>query len=191
MRPPGGRRLCALSGLRLASRVTSVTAASALVVLAAAAIRPGASYTLDIGDPSAAGYTGGGFGRDVAVDDEGRKVVWVEGETARVRLPRAGWLGATIRIAMRPHVPIDAGPNAAPDAVQPGVVSSSVCAAINGQALGTSTLSPGWQEMTFPARGRDWNYGFNVLDLQFSYAVPARGEDRRALSAAIDRISVD
>ena len=53
--------------------VTSVTAASALVVVAAAAIRPGSSYTLDIGDPSTAGYTGGGFGRDVAVDDEGRR----------------------------------------------------------------------------------------------------------------------
>ena len=182
----------ALSGLRLASRVTSVTAASALVVLAAAAIRPGSSYTLDIGDPSTAGYTGGGFGRDVAVDDEGRKVVWVEGETARVRLPRAGWLGATIRIAIRPNVPIDAGPNAAPDAVQPGSgLVQRVSAALNGHALGTSTLSPGWQEMTFPARGRDWIYGFNVLDLQFSYALPVRAGDGRALSAAIDRISVD
>ena len=177
-----------LSGLRLASRVTSVTAACALVVLAAAAIRPGSSYTLDIGDPATAGYTGGGFGRDVAVDDEGRKVVWVEGETARVRLPRAGWLGATIRIAIRPNTLSDAGP----DAVQPGSgLVQRVSAALNGHALGTSTLSPGWQEITFPARGRDWIYGFNVLDLQFSYALPVRAGDGRALSAAIDRISID
>jgi hypothetical protein len=114
--------------------------------------------------------------------------VWVEGETARVRLPRAGWLGATIRIAIRPNTLIEAGP----DAVQPasGLVQR-VSAALNGHALGTSTLSPGWQDITFPARGRDWIYGFNVLDLQFSYALPVRAGDGRALSAAIDRISVE
>ena len=59
---------------------------------------------MDIGDPLMAGYTGGGFGKDVAVEDEGRRVVWVEGERARIRVPRAGWRGATIRMAIRPHI---------------------------------------------------------------------------------------
>ena len=35
------------------------------------------------------------------------------------------------------------------------------------------------------------DYGFNVLDLQFTYAEPMSGGDGRALSAAIDRITID
>jgi hypothetical protein len=176
----------ALSGLRLASRVASIAAVCSAIVLTAAAIRPGSSYTLDIGEPSTAGYTGGGFGRDIAVDDEGRRVVWVEGETARVRVPRAGWLGATIRVVIRPNV-MDAGVDAK---LHNGLVQR-VSAALNGRALGASTLAPGWQEITFASRGRDWRYGFNVLDLQFTYAVAARDGDGRALSAAIDRIRIE
>lgn len=182
----------ALPGLRLTSRVASVAAACALVVLVTAAIRPGSSYSLDIGEASTAGYTGGGFGKDVAVADEGRQVVWVEGETARVRLPRAGWVGATIRIAIRPNVLIAAGPTSEADAGRlDGNLVQRVSVALNGRALGVSTLSPGWQEITYASRGRDWIYGFNVLDLQFTYALPADGGDGRALSAAIDRISID
>ena len=182
----------ALSGLRLASRVTSVAVACTLVVLAAAAIRPGSSYSLDIGEPSTAGYTGGGFGKDVAVEDEGRQVVWVEGETARVRLPRAGWLGATIRIAIRPNILAKTEPSTALEAGRSdGGVVQRVSAALNGCALGVSTLAPGWQEITLRSRGRDWLYGFNVLDLQFTYAAPVRGGDGRPLSAAIDRISIE
>ena len=66
-----------------------------------------------------------------------------------------------------------------------------VSASINGRQLGAVTLAPGWQEITFSSRARDWNYGFNVLDLQFTYAVASVGDDQRALSAAIDRISVE
>jgi hypothetical protein len=174
----------AWSGLRLARRVASTAAVCAAIVLTAAAIRPGSSYSLDIGEPSTAGYTGGGFGRDIAVEDEGRQVVWVEGETARVRVPRAGWLGATIRIAIRPNTArLNSGPS--------GAMVQRVSAMLNGRALGESTLSPGWQEIIFTSRGGDWFYGFNVLDLQFTYAEPMSGGDGRALSAAIDRISID
>jgi hypothetical protein len=163
----------------IARRVTSVAAACAAVVLAAAAIRPGSSYTLDIGEPSIAGYTGGGFGQDLVTEDEGRRVVWVEGETARVRVPRAGWRGATIRMAIRPHSP------------RAGLVQR-VSVAINGRVLGVATLADRWQEIGFPSRARDWRYGFNVLDLSFSYALPADppSDDRRALSAAVDWVSV-
>ena len=66
-----------------------------------------------------------------------------------------------------------------------------VSSSINGRQLGAVALTPGWQEITFSSRGRDWNYGFNVLDLQFTYAVATSGDDQRALSAAIDRVSVE
>jgi hypothetical protein len=176
--------LLATAGVRVARSpgrsvvwIACAGAASLIVILAVGAYRPGASYSLDIGDPSTSGFTGGGFGRDVAVVDDGRQVVWVEGETARVRMPRAGWSGATIRIAIRPQ-PSNAN------------VAQRVSASINGHLLGAVTLQPGWQEIEFPSRGRDWRYGFNVLDLQFSYAVPS-GADPRALSAAIDWVGVE
>ena len=66
-----------------------------------------------------------------------------------------------------------------------------VSAGLNGRALGVATLADGWQEITFRSRGRDWRYGFNVLDLQFSYATAAPDGDGRPLSAAIDRVSVE
>jgi hypothetical protein len=159
---------------------TAIAGASIAVVLAAAAQRPGASYALDVGDPRAAGYTGGGFGRDEAVVDEGRSAVWIEGETARVRLPRAGWRGATVRIAIRPNIP------------QPGL-QQRVAASLNGRSIGMVRLDDRWQEISFATSRRDWNYGFNVLDLSFAYALPsaAPASDRRALSAAIDRIVIE
>lgn len=158
-------------------RLVAVAAVSAAVVLVSAAVLPGARFTLDIGDPAVAGFTGGGFGRDLAVTDAGRQVVWIEGETARVRVPRAGWHGATIRVAIRPHAPHD------------GRVQR-VAAALNGRAVGVTTLREGWQEIAFASRGRDWRYGFNVLELQFSYAAPSDG-DPRPLSAAIDWLQIE
>ena len=169
-----------LTERQVVRRVTAIAAACLALVLTAAAVRPGASYLLDIGAPSTTGYTGGGFGQDLAVDDEGRRVVWIEGETARVRVPRAGWNGATIRIAMRPN-PAQAGT---------GLVQR-VSAAVNGRALGAATLAGGWQEITFHSRARDWRYGFNVLDLSFTYALPGTGADKRPLSAAIDWIRIE
>ena len=53
-----------------------------------------------------------------------------------------------------------------------------------------SALADGWQEIRISSRGRDWNYGFNVLELQFSYAVPS-DSDPRPLSAAIDWLQID
>jgi hypothetical protein len=158
----------------------AAVALSIAIVLAAGAVQPGAALSLDVGDASSVGYTGGGFGRDESVTDDGRSVVWIEGETARVRLPRAGWRGATIRIAIRPHMPSTG-------------LTQRVSASLNGRAIGVARLTDGWQEITFATRGRDRRYGFNVLDLTFAYALPSdRADgDRRALSAAIDRIVVE
>ena len=70
------------------------------VVFATASVRPGSTFRIDIGSPDVAGYTGGGFGTDVADSDNGRVVVWVKGTEGRIRLPRAGWTGGTIRVAV-------------------------------------------------------------------------------------------
>ena len=66
-------------------------------------------------------------------------------------------------------------------------------ASINGHALGAVTLAEGWQEISFQSRARAWRYGFNVLDLSFSYAVaPALpSDDPRPLSAAVDWVAVE
>jgi len=161
-------------------RVAMATAGSLVIVFTCAAIRPGASYTIDVGSPLASGFTGGGFGRDEAIADGARSVVWIEGETARVRLPRAGWRGATIAIAIKP------GPSH-------GGSAQRVAVALNGRGLGMAALTDGWQEIRLTSRSRDWNYGFNVLDLSFSYAAPLQPEsgDKRALAAAVDWIAIE
>ncbi|HKV99279.1 MAG TPA: hypothetical protein VJN96_05620 [Vicinamibacterales bacterium] len=111
--------------------------------------------------------------------DSGRTAVWIEGETARVRLPRAGWRGAAIRLVIRP-APLDAN------------TSQEVAASLNGRAIGRARLTDGWQEIVFPASARDWIFGFNVLDLQFAHVAPSNPAtgDQRSVSAAIDRIDV-
>jgi len=56
-----------------------------------------------------------------------------------------------------------------------------------------AALRDGWQEIRLTSRSRDWNYGFNVLDLSFSYAAPLQPEsgDKRALAAAVDWIAIE
>ena len=154
---------------------TTVIAAAA--VAAAAAAQPGSSYTIDVGTDAAAGFTGGGFGQDVSSTEGVRSFVWIEGTTARVRLPRASWTGTTGRIEVRPHEPV-AG------------LRQRMTAALNGSAIGTSALRSGWQEVSFAAPGRLWNFGFNVLDLHFSYALPEPSTTQQ-LSVAIDRVTID
>jgi len=66
-------------------------------------------------------------------------------------------------------------------------------AALNGKSVGLVALRSGWQEVTFRVPAPAWRYGFNVLDLHFSYAMAEAGVPAGAkrLSVAIDRISVD
>lgn len=159
--------------------VVAIAAGSLAIVLGAAAWSPGSRYTLDIGDPATAGLTGGGFGRDVAVMDGTRLVVWVEDTTARIRLPRAGWGPGTIRIAIRPHTPVRG-------------LDQRVVATLNDRAIGGVKLREGWQEIAFTAARRQWRYGFNVLNLNFAYAIPdTTAGDGRALAAAVDRVTVE
>lgn len=160
--------------------VTATFVAVLALVLFSGSRQPGSAYTLDIGDPSTTGFTGGGFGRDEAVRDGERVVEWVEGTTARIRVPRAGWRAGTIRIAIRPNMPA------------PGL-DQRVLATLNGSAIGNVKLHEGWQEVSFTGPLRRWRYGFNLLDLHFAYAVPTGTSpaDTRALAAAIDWISIE
>ena len=162
---------------RIAVSALAIIAIAAAGVFAAAARRPGSTYTIDVGTEAAAPLTGGGFGSDERATEGERSFVWVEGTTARVRLPRAGWRSATIRVEVRPYEPI-AG------------LRQRVTATLNGAAIGIAALRPGWQEIAFPTRARSWNFGFNLLDLHFSYAVPDPTSNRE-FSVAIDRVTID
>jgi hypothetical protein len=177
--------LVARDGFATASRrqsvgtVTAIAAGALAIVLGAAAWNPGSRYTLDIGDPATAGLTGGGFGRDVAVIDDDRKVVWIEDTAARIRLPRAAWGHGTIRIAIRPHMPVRG-------------LDQRVVASLNDKPIGGVKLREGWQEIELTASRRQWRYGFNVLNLSFAYAIPgSTAGDTRALAAAVDRVTVE
>jgi hypothetical protein len=169
---------------RPGSAIAAATLAAAIVVLASAAVKPGARFALDIGAPGTAGYTGGGFGADVAEEVDGRSAVWIEGASARIRLPRAGWTGATIRLVIRPNVPYRGA-------------RQTIIASLNGQNLGGRPLVDGWQEIAFRTERAQWIYGFNVLDLFFAYAAPLGGDRpsssgaRREIAAALDVVSVE
>ncbi len=162
--------------------VAAAWALAATAVLVAGARAPGAAYSIDVGTPASTGMTGGGFGADTSVVEDGRTFVWVQGPVARIRVPRAGLFGARVRVTLRPYSP------------EPGL-RQMVTAMLNERTLGTRTLSDGWQEVTFDTGRSDWLYGFNVLDLHFAYAVSAAslgvGPDTTERSAAIDRVTIE
>jgi hypothetical protein len=151
------------------------------VVIAVSALNPGATYTIDIGTPSANGLTGAGFGQDISSTEAGRTFVWIEGDVARVRLPRAGWFGTKVHVVTKPYAPF-------------GARRQRIRALLNDQPLGVVDLTSDWSDVAFDAPRRVWYYGFNVLELHFAYALsPAEFEktsDRRQLSAAVDAIRV-
>jgi hypothetical protein len=148
-------------------------------VIAAGSVQAGALNPIDVGTPAASGLTGGGFGRDETSIDEGRTFVWVEGESARIRMPRAAWGGATIHIDIRPY-----------ELTGGFGQRQRVAASLNANTIGVVALEPHWQRISFHAPALVWNYGFNILTLNFSYASLERQSGRR-LSVGIDRVSVD
>jgi len=167
--------------MRLVGFLAGCATVAVASVIAVATINPGAAYIVDVGTPSASGLTGAGFGRDVAVIEGGRTFVWIEGDVARVRLPRAGWLGTTIHIVIKPFAPA-------------GAPRQRVRALLNDHTLGVADLESNWSDVGFDAPRHVWFYGFNLLELRFDHAVsPAQfgySGDTRLLSAAVDTISV-
>jgi hypothetical protein len=156
-------------------------AAGILLVAAAATLTAGwvlrGSYDLDVGTEAAAPMTGGGFGQDKRETDGERTFVWVDGPAARVRAPHAGLSAATVTIDLKP-----AGDGTLP--------RQQMRVSINGHIVGTAvTLEPGWQAVSFPVPASRWNYGFNLLSMEFSRTIPEPGTGR-SLSAAIDRIRI-
>jgi hypothetical protein len=153
-----------------------VVAVAVGAVCAAGARQPGSSYTIDVGTREASALTGGGFGKDEPSYDGGREFVWVTDGAARVRLPRASWTAADVAIDIRPFEPVSG-------------MRQTVSASLNGKPIGFVTLDSGWQRISFHAQRRYWNYGFNVLELYFAYAIPEGSSDRK-LSAGIDRVEI-
>lgn len=151
------------------------------LVVIVAGHHPGSAYTIDVGTPASAPMTGGGFGSDECVTEAGRTFVWVEGTTARVRLPRAGYGPATIRVTLRaPTLGLD--------------LPQVVTLLLNGHVLGRASVPDTWTDIVVKAGSGAWFYGFNVLDLQFAHAVARdRGtaSAARLLSAAVDRVTIE
>jgi len=168
---PPPRALAALG----AAFATILVLSTAAVLAAGSSLH--ATYDLDVGTAAAAPMTGGGFGTDQRVVEGQRDFVWVEGTAARVRAPRASLTAATIAVDVKPF---------GDDTSQLQQMRVSV----NGRAVGEPiALQPGWQTVSVVAPAARWTYGFNLLTLEFSRALPEPGTGRQ-LSAGIDRIRI-
>jgi hypothetical protein len=106
---------------------------------------------------------------------------WIEGTSAEILVPRRSRRAATIEIVCQPYLPTR-------DSTQQASVT------LNGVALATVSLHHGWQSIAVDAPSHAWQIGVNQLVLHLATAVsPAEtgaGDDRRKLSAAIDRVVV-
>ena len=151
----------------------------AFVVSAGAVLSAGwvlhGTYALDVGTAASAPMTGGGFGTDQRTVDGDRDFVWIEGTAARVRVPHAGFTSATIRIDLKPFA--ETTPR------------QRLRVSVNGRVVGDTVLNSGWQTVSFLAPASRWQYGFNVLTMEFTETRPEPGTDR-LLSAGIDKIQV-
>jgi hypothetical protein len=120
--------------------------------------------------------------RGFSSDERGaRTFAWVEGRSAEILVARNSRRAAAIDILCQPYLPA-------------ATSTQHLSVALNGIVLGDLTLRDGWQTVTVDAPPRAWTYGVNRLLLSLSAAVsPAEagtGDDRRALSVAVDRVSV-
>jgi hypothetical protein len=159
------------SGRRAIVVLPSLFAGATAVVLGMASLQPGATYTIDVGTS-----TSGVVRR---VGEGSHTFVWLVGETARIKVPRAGWSGCVIHIVGRAYAP-------------PGSPRQRVEAVLNGHTLGVVDIDVDWTDWRFPAPRRDWYYGFNLLELRFSHALAppnsATDVEILPLSAAVDSI---
>jgi hypothetical protein len=163
-------------------RVVIVPLAVATVIVASAGwVSPGASYTLDVGSPDAAPLTGAGFGQDSPTVEDGHTFVWIEGDVARVRLPRASRSDTPIHLLIRAPALADGR-------------SQRLTALLNDRIVGVATVSRQWTDLRFVAPRRVWYYGFNLLELRFAgQSEPfafGPGKDLQRVSAAIDVVRV-
>lgn len=158
----------------------TLAATTALIAVMTAAALP-RQPTVDVGSRDARPNLYAGFADDENGERGDRSFAWVDGDRARVLLPRRSRRSGVIEIVCQPNLPTA---HAAQD----------MSAVLNGVLLGTVPLHEGWQTVTLPAPERAWLVGVNDLALSFSSAVSpleaGTGADTRKLSVAFDRISV-
>jgi hypothetical protein len=139
----------------------------------------GQPYEIDVGNPKYRRNLGNGFSHDEVWSDSGRTVCWVEGEKARIYIPRVWRSAGRLKMVCIPYSPT-------PKAQQ------SISITLNDMPLGTKRLETGWNTIDFLIPGEAWKIGNNVLDFRFSYALSPKelglSNDSRRLSVAFDRI---
>jgi hypothetical protein len=167
-----------LRARRLLPVFTYSLAATLVLVAAVAWTSIPRDTAIDIGSPADRPFLYAGFADDEQGD---RSFTWVDGNQARILVPRRTRRDATIELVCQPNLP-------ARDSTQ------TMSVALNGVVLGTVPLHEGWQTLALEAPGRAWIYGVNELTLSFSSAVSpldaGLGADARKLSAAFDRLTV-
>jgi hypothetical protein len=76
----------------------------------------------------------------------------------------------------------------------PGAAPQRLTAEVNGMAIGSVDLAPGWQSVELPAPARVWRAGVNRVSLAFSREtrpVDVGAADTRPLAAAVDAVTLE
>jgi hypothetical protein len=115
-------------------------------------------FQLDLGSRNTDAYRGPGWSVDEG-DIGGASGVWVDGRAAELYLP----------LRFETAQPVDVALRVQPFAY-PGAPPQTLSVEMNGVALGTQPLEPGWQELRFSAPAEATRSGLNRLWLRFSHS---------------------
>ncbi len=115
-------------------------------------------FELDLGSRNTDAYRGPGWSVDEG-DIGGASGVWIDGREAELYLPLRFETAQPVDLVLRVQ------PFAYPDAPQ-----QALSVEMNGVALGTQTLQPGWQEVRFAAPAEATRSGLNRLWLRFGHS---------------------
>lgn len=157
----------------------TISLAAAAVVLAGVVwLEVPRDPAIDVGTGAARPLLYRGFAANEGRDPT---FAWIEGNRAEILVARRSRAGADLTIVCQPHLPT------------PGS-TQQISVVLNGVVLGTATLRPGWQRVTFEAPKKAWLLGVNEVVVSASTSASPRetgtGDDARKLSVAIDALVV-
>jgi hypothetical protein len=162
----------------LASAWTASLAVAGLAAALTTRLDVTVNPTIDVGSAVDRPALYSGFSVDE--HDGDRTFAWIDGPHAELLVPRRSRTDADVLIVCQPN--------------QPRGAAQEMSVALNGWLLGTVPLHDGWQTVSLPAPARAWQIGVNELTMSFSSAVSpmqnGESQDRRRLSAGLDRVSV-